>query len=198
MEATSGATVTWWGRWVAGHSKAWLPDVIASFWYESEAGRVLDACLLKAVGPWTGWVRSLVRDAKHRKLHCRSTRKTYAVESVSSSRRAEIAVAAKAKRQSQFRSKVGTERSGCSQKPEQKILGLRARIGEKIWCTLFGSWSIIYGFPLQLSHWVERFFIKRFYLTCFMQRISLTTPPTIFQSEHRGLDHLPSSWSKYL
>ena len=81
----------------------------------------------------------------------------------------------RSKRQIQFRSKVRTEKLGCIQKPEQIVLGFKPRIRKNRWCTLFGSWSIIYDFPLQLFHWVERFYIMRFYL-----------------SKHRDLCHPPS------
>ena len=44
MKATSGATVTLWERRLAGRSKAWLSDVIASFWMP-------DCCWQLGLGP---------------------------------------------------------------------------------------------------------------------------------------------------
>ena len=68
--------------------------------------------------------------------------------------RPRIGAAAQAKEQSVFQSKRQIQF-------RLKVLGFRLRIRKNRWCTLFGSWSIIYDFPLQLSHWVERFFLSK-------------------------------------
>ena len=77
---------------------------------------------------------------------------------------------------------------------------VREGIGKKKLWTLFGSWSIIYGFSLQLSDWVERFFTKRFYLADFIDNsannlsvwLTQRLGSLCRQSPHSALRLLPS------
>lgn len=66
IKATSEATVTWWERRLSGNIKAWLSDIIASFWRWSKAEQVLDVWLLLAVRSWI----ARVAEARYPELHC--------------------------------------------------------------------------------------------------------------------------------
>lgn len=149
-------------------SKAWLSDVIASFWWASGAGRVLDVWLLLVVKYWIAWI---IRSQKREVRSCIAIKRAYSTESVSSSRRPK-GDSSQSEVQSHFRN--------CAH----------------------DSWSIIYGFPLYLSHWVERFFPKRFSSKrVVINGFNMQPHPTVSAAlsmpartttKHRGPDQPPS------